>query len=82
MAFQLAALRKARGISQKQLAEKIGTSQQQISRLESPSYQGHSLSMLRRVVEALGGSLKVEILLKQHNAKAMVAEDKRKYHTE
>ena len=82
VAIQLAALRKARGFSQKQLANKIGTSQQQISRLESPSYQGHSLSMLRRVVEALGGTLKVEILLKPHKAKPMVAEDKRAYYTE
>ena len=82
VAIQLAALRKARGLSQKQLAEKIGTSQQQISRLESPSYQGHSLSMIRRVVEALGGSLRVEILLKRHKAKPMVAEDKRKYYKE
>ena len=82
VAFQLTALRKARGLSQKQLAYKIGTSQQQISRLESPSYQGHSLSMLRRVVEALGGSLKVEILLKAQEAEPMVAEDKREYHTE
>ncbi|MCG6917550.1 MAG: helix-turn-helix domain-containing protein [Deltaproteobacteria bacterium] len=82
VAIQLAALRKARGLSQKQLAGKIGTSQQQISRLESPSYQGHSLSMLRRVVEALGGSLKVEILLKPHKTKPMVAEGRREYHTE
>ena len=82
VAIQLTALRKARGLSQKQLADKIGTSQQQISRLESPSYQGHSLSMLRRVVEALGGSLKVEILLKAQKAEPMVAEDRREYHTE
>ena len=82
VAIQLAALRKARGFSQKQLADKIGTSQQQISRLESPSYQGHSLSMLRRVVEALGGTLKVEILLKPHTAKPMVAEGRREYHRE
>jgi len=32
----------------------VGTSQQQISRLESTSYEGHSLSMLRRVAEVLG----------------------------
>ena len=81
VALQLAALRKAHGLSQKQLADKIGTSQQQISRLESPSYQGHSLSMLRRVVEALGGSLKVEILLKPDRAKPIVAKDNREYLT-
>ena len=81
VALQLAALRKTRGLSQKQLADKIGTSHQQISRLESPSYQGHSFSMLRRVVEALGGSIKVEILLKPHKAEPMVAEDKGEYYS-
>jgi DNA-binding XRE family transcriptional regulator len=53
--IQLASLRKSSGISQKELAKLVGTSQQQISRLESPSYEGHSLSMLRRVAEVLGG---------------------------
>jgi DNA-binding XRE family transcriptional regulator len=47
VALQLADLRKKSGISQKELARRLGTSQQQISRLESPSYEGHSLSMIR-----------------------------------
>lgn len=40
VALQLAALRKKAGMSQKELAQRVGTSQQQISRLESPSYEG------------------------------------------
>ena len=60
IAVQLSALRKEAGLSQKELATRLGTSQQQISRLESPSYEGHSLSMLRRVAEVLGASLHVE----------------------
>ena len=59
VALQIAALREGAGISQKELARKLKTSQQQISRLESPSYEGHSLSMLRRVAAALGGSVRV-----------------------
>jgi ribosome-binding protein aMBF1 (putative translation factor) len=43
VALQIAALREDSGLSQKELAERVGTSQQQISRLESPSYEGHSL---------------------------------------
>ncbi|PXF55418.1 MAG: transcriptional regulator, partial [Deltaproteobacteria bacterium] len=35
VALQLAALRKEAGLSQKELAQRVGTSQQQISRLES-----------------------------------------------
>jgi len=47
LAIKLAGLRKEAGLSQKELAKCIGTSQHQISRLESPSYEGHSLSMIR-----------------------------------
>ena len=61
VALQLAALRQQSGLSQKELARKVGTSQQQISRLESPAYEGHSLSMIRRVVEALGATIRIEI---------------------
>ena len=59
MALQIAALREKAGLSQKELARKLKTSQQQISRLESPSYEGHSLSMLRRVADALGATVRV-----------------------
>jgi len=61
IALKLASLRKASGLSQKELARRVGTSQQQISRLESPSYEGHSLSMLRRVADVLGANIQVEI---------------------
>ena len=65
VAVQLAALRKEAGLSQKELARQVGTSQQQISRLESPSYEGHSLSMLRRVAEVLGATLLVKVQRKK-----------------
>jgi transcriptional regulator with XRE-family HTH domain len=61
VALQIAALRQQAGISQKELARRLKTSQQQISRLESPGYEGHSLSMLRRVASAL--SAKVHVVL-------------------
>src|SRR5271165_2419059 len=59
--LQLAALRQQAGLSQRELARKLKTSQQQISRLESPGYEGHSLSMLRRVAKALHGRVRVVI---------------------
>jgi transcriptional regulator with XRE-family HTH domain len=57
-------LREQAGLSQKELADRIGTTQQQISRLESASYDGHSLRMLRRVAEAMGARVKVELVEK------------------
>ena len=79
VALKLASLRKASGLSQKQLAKQVGTSQQQISRLESPSYEGHSLSMLRRVAEVLGASVQVEIQLRKSGRLPVVAEGKSVY---
>ena len=79
VALQIASLRKESGFSQKELARLVGTSQQQISRLESPSYEGHSLSMLRRVAEVLGATVYVEIQRKKHPKQAAVAEGKARY---
>lgn len=59
VALQIAALREQAGLSQKDLAKLIKTSQQQISRLESPDYEGHSLSTLRRVAEALHARVRI-----------------------
>ena len=59
VALQIAALRRQAGLSQKDLAKLLKTSQQQVSRLESPGYEGHSLSTLRRVAEALHAKVRV-----------------------
>ena len=79
VALQLAALRKESGLSQKELARRVGTSQQQISRLESTSYEGHSLSMLRRVAEVLGATVHVEIQRKRRQKQPSVAEGTSRY---
>ena len=59
IALQLAALRQQAGLSQKELARRLKTSQQHISRLESPGYEGHSLANLRRVAGALHARVRV-----------------------
>lgn len=59
VALQIAALREQAGLSQKDLAKLLKTSQQQISRLESPGYEGHSLTMLRRVAAVLRARVRV-----------------------
>lgn len=51
--LQLLTLREQHGLSQAELAAKIGTKQQAVSRMESPGYDRHSLATLRRVAEAL-----------------------------
>lgn len=79
VALQIAALREKAGLSQKDLARKLNTSQQQISRIESPSYEGHSLSMLRRVAREL--KARVRVVLEPDNASDHVAEPQAVYRT-
>ena len=59
LAIQISAFRRQAGFSQKDLARRLKTSQQSISRLESASYRGHSMAMLRRVAAALGARVRV-----------------------
>lgn len=54
--------RTAAGLTQAELADLVGTNQSVISRLEDADYEGHSLSMLRRVAQALGKRLDVRFL--------------------
>lgn len=52
-------MRTEAGLTQKQLAELVGTTQSVISRLEDSDYDGHSLTMLNRIAEALHKKLSV-----------------------
>lgn len=81
VALQIAALRQQAGLSQRELAKLLKTSQQQISRLESASYEGHSLSMLRRVAEALHARVRVVFEPIENGAGAHVAETSEAYGT-
>jgi transcriptional regulator with XRE-family HTH domain len=49
------------GLTQTQLAKRLGTTQSVISRLESADYEGHSLSMLQRIAEVLGQKLELRL---------------------
>src|SRR5580704_14139114 len=56
------AARAKAGLSQAELAERIGTKQSVISRLEDADYEGHSLSMLHRIAAALGQCIEIRFL--------------------
>jgi ribosome-binding protein aMBF1 (putative translation factor) len=55
-------LRTAAGLTQRQLAAKVGTSHSVISRLEAADYEGHSLRLLHRICAALDRRLEVRFL--------------------
>ena len=79
VALQIAELRRKSGLSQKELAKLLHTSQQQISRLESPGYEGHSLSMLRRVAHVLHARVRVVFEPEEDTVELRVAESEEGY---
>ena len=60
IAAQIRELRKRCGWTQRQLAEKIGTRQSGISRLEKSGYSGWSISTLRKLAETFDVALSVK----------------------
>lgn len=61
-AFELIKARTDSNLSQRELAEKIGTSQQAIARLENPTYKGRSLTTLQKVATALGRKVEIRLV--------------------
>jgi transcriptional regulator with XRE-family HTH domain len=54
--------RQAAGLTQRELADAIGTTESIISELESANYDGNPLTMLRRIADALHMTLRVELV--------------------
>ena len=55
-------LRQEAGLSQAELAAKIGTTQSVISRLEDSDYEGHSLSIFSRIADALNQRIEISVV--------------------
>jgi len=62
VARQIYGLRQAAGLTQQELAKLVGTTPSVISRLEDADYEGHSLSMLRRIAAALDKRVEIRFV--------------------
>jgi DNA-binding XRE family transcriptional regulator len=62
--LQLVEARLAAGLTQQQLAERIGVSQAQIARIEKEDYDSYTLNTLRRYVAALGQGFALEVSIR------------------
>jgi ribosome-binding protein aMBF1 (putative translation factor) len=58
------------GLTQKQLAEVVGTKQPVIARLEDADYEGHSLSMLQKIASALNHRIVINLAPMEHEQSA------------
>ncbi len=62
-------LRTKAGLSQRQLAKLMGTTASVICLLEDADYEGHSLSMLRRVATALHRRVEIRFVPVRHKSR-------------
>lgn len=58
------------GLSQAQLAKLLGTSQPAIARLEDADYDGHSLTMLKRIAAVLNLALELRFVRPKRGSRA------------
>ena len=62
--LQLVEARQQAGLTQAELAERLGISQAQVSRLERRGYDAYTLNSLRRYVEALGSGFRLDVSIR------------------
>ena len=62
VAFQIRRLRESKGWSQKDLAKRVGCSQQAVSAVEQAGYKRHSLPLLRRIAHVLDADVVVALI--------------------
>ncbi|WP_414576321.1 helix-turn-helix domain-containing protein [Anabaena sp. CCY 9402-a] len=64
--------RRKAGLTQKQLAELVGTKQPVIARLEDADYEGHSLSMLQKIAYALNQRVVIHLVSMQDEQSGLI----------
>lgn len=62
IAFQIINLREKVGLTQKELADLVGTKQSNIARIESADYMGYTFKTLEKVTKALKARLEIRII--------------------
>jgi DNA-binding XRE family transcriptional regulator len=59
--LQLVEARQAAGLTQAEVAGRLGVSQAQVARVERRGYDSYTLSTLRRYIQALGGNFALQV---------------------
>lgn len=63
--LQLAEARQAAGLTQGEVARRLGVSQSQVARIEKRGYESYTLRSLRRYLEALDAGFTLEVTVRR-----------------
>ncbi len=69
--LQLVEARQKAGLTQVELAKRLGVSQAQVARIEKRGYDAYTLNSLRRYVQALGEGFSLVIAVRQNTAESV-----------
>ena len=69
-------MRTKAGLSQRELARRVGTSASAINRLESDDYQGHTVAMVRRIAAAVNRRVELRAVPVKRRASRRRAQDR------
>lgn len=72
--LQLVEARQEAGLTQSQMAERLGVTQSQVARIEEKGYEAYTLTTLRRYVEALGRDFRLEVTIAHAPQQEQIAE--------
>ena len=70
LARKIYELREQAGLTQARLARLVGTTPSVISRLEDSDYEGHSLTMLKRIAAAVNKRVEIRFVPKKEKLQA------------
>ncbi len=65
--LQLVEARQQAGLTQQELAQRLGVSQAQVARMEKRGYDAYTLTSLRRYVSALGADFSLAVQICRHD---------------
>jgi transcriptional regulator with XRE-family HTH domain len=65
LSLALTEARRSAGLTQAELAQRLGVSQAQVARIEKRGYESYTLNTLRRYVAALGSGYAVEVRIQR-----------------
>lgn len=63
--LQLAEARQAAGMTQQELAERLGVTRSQVAKMEKHGYEAYTLNSLRRYVQTLGDDFTLQVKVRR-----------------
>ncbi len=73
--LQVVEVRQAAGLTQAELARRMGVSQAQVARIEKRGYDAYTLNTLRRFIKAVGDEFELDVSVRRGPRRTMLRDE-------